>query len=66
MRSAASAGDDHLDSASLGGGGKLRKPHRRAMGRDDMAFVRYAKLFQHLDRMLHGLPVGRRAHHNGD
>ena len=38
----------------------------RAMGRDDLAFMRDAQLLQHLGRMAHRRPVGLAAHDNAD
>ena len=58
-------GDDHLDPAPFRARREFGHPHRRSMRRDDVLFVGNAKALQHVDGMLHRLPVGGRAHDDG-
>ena len=45
---------------------ELRHPDRRAMRRHDVPLVGHVEALEHLDGVLHRLPVGRRAHDDGD
>ena len=59
VRGASRPRDDHLDAARFGRGRELRHPDRRPVRRDDVMLVRDAEPLQHIDRMLHRLPVRR-------
>jgi hypothetical protein len=65
VRGSTSPGDQHLDSAGFRAGREFGHPHRRAMRRDNVLFIRNAEALQHIDGMLHRLPIGGRTHDDG-
>src|SRR5690606_15631800 len=66
VRRATGAGDDRLQAARTGGGGVFEQRVGRAVRRDHADLVRDTELFELPHRMLHGLPVGSRTHHDPD
>ena len=57
MRGAAGRRDDYLDSARFGRACELRDERRRAMSRDDPAFVRHAELMKGFGSGTHCFPI---------
>src|SRR4029434_6627115 len=66
MRRSTGTRDQYLDPAGFSALREFGHPDRRAMGRDNVLFVRDAKALQRFDGVLHRLPVGRRAHDDRD
>src|ERR1700687_1792574 len=66
MRSAASTGDDHLNSALLRGFGVLEQKVGSAMRRHDFRLVRNAKGVEELRGLLHGVPISLGAHYQSN
>ena len=58
--------DEHLNTAGLRLSGELRQPVRRAMGRNDPAFVGNLELGEDRVGVLHGFPIGFAPHDDGD
>ena len=58
--------DQHLDPAGFRARREFGHPHGRPMRRNDMLLVGDAKTLQHIDGVLHRLPIGRRTHDDGD
>jgi hypothetical protein len=66
VRRTAGTGDDYLNPPPCCGFRKLCKQIRRAMRGDDARLVRDAEFLQHLDGVLHRLPIGLAAHDDCD
>ena len=67
MRRAARAGDDHFDAARLSAPCANSAIHTGVRCAETTCFsCAHAEALEHLDRVLHRVPVGRRAHDDGD
>src|SRR4030095_499304 len=66
VRPATGTRDQHLDPAGFSALREFGHPDRRAMGRDNVLFVRHAKALQRFEAVLPLLPVRRRAHDDRD
>ena len=62
----ARTGDDHVEALLARGAGELEQALGRAVGTDNARVVEHTERVQHLAGVLHGGPVGGRAHDDGD
>ncbi len=66
MGRAAGSRDDDAEPAAFGGGGELEQQIGRAVGGDDLRFVRDLELAKDFDGRREGLVVAFGAHDDGD
>lgn len=59
-------GDDHLQATAFGAGAVFDDLLRGSMGRSHVCLEGDSQFFQRAGRVLHGFPVGLRAHQNSD